>query len=240
MNLDYAIGAMHGGRTPYDEAGALTGPARAVYAPTSVAVPTDADDIVERSANVSGEYPLKTGWLDFGLAADAPSYTHGRESEGLEYQQPSGALFQTITNINRSMTLNVAHIDDKTLEIIENAGSATTIAAEPGVGTAQKKINVGLYSSTPVWRIALISFRPDGAGEVEELAASPVGTRPPMVIRVIPRTTITSDDTEMEFARGEPVAAEVTFDAQSEPSAPSGGEHGFWIVEQEGTIAEAP
>src|SRR4051794_17014430 len=120
---------MHGGRTPYEEEGALTGPARVLYAPTSTAVPTDAWDIVPAVATAGGEYPSKTGWFDFGLAADAPTYSHSRESEGLEYQQPSGALFQAITAIERQMTVQVAHIDEDTLHIIENSPVATTIAA---------------------------------------------------------------------------------------------------------------
>lgn len=225
--------AMHGGKTPYDEAGALTGPARCVYAPIGTAVPTDLWDIIPAVADGSGEYPVKTGWFDFGLAADAPTVGHGRESEGLEYEQPSGALFQAITEVNRNLTLNVAHIDEKTLQIIENAGTASTIAASANE-SAQKKVSVGLYTSLPVWRVALISFRPSGAGTVTEPGGA---TRPPAVARVIPRSVISSDDTELEFPKGEPAGGEVTFTAESEPSAPAGGEHGYWIIEQTGTIS---
>jgi len=227
--------AMHGGKTPWDEAGALTGPARVLYAPTATAVPTDIWDVIPAVATAGGEYPAKTGWSDFGLAADAPSVTHGRESEGLEYEQPSGSLFQAITEVNRGMTLSVAHIDETTLQIIENASAASTIAASTGE-SAQKKVNVGLYSSVPVWRVVLVAFRPSGAGTVVEPSPSPVGSRPPLVARVIPRATITSDDTELEFPKGDPAAGEVTFTAESEPSAPAGGEHGYWIIEQPGTI----
>lgn len=227
---------MHGGRTPWDEAGALAGPARVLYAPTSVAVPGDCWDIVPAVATAGGEYPAKTGWEDFGLAADAPSTTHGRDSSGLDYQQPSGALFQAITAVTRSLTLNVAHIDERTIQIIENADAATTIAAATGE-SALKKVYVGLYSDVPQWRIALVSFRPSGAGTVVEPAPSPIGSRPPAVVRVIPRATISSDDTELSFPEGEPAGGNVTFTAESEPTAPAGGEHGYWVFEQVGTIA---
>lgn len=225
--------AMHGGKTPYDEAGALTGPARVVYAPTTVAVPVDLWDVVAAVADGSGEYPLKTGWLDFGLAADAPSYTHGRESSGLDYEQPTGQLFQQITDISRALTVNVAHIDDRTLQIVENSGAATTITAAANE-SAQKKINVGLYTQLTVWRVAMISFRPSGAAVVTEPGGA---TRPPAVARIIPRCVISSDDTEITIPKGDPAAGAVTFTAESEPTAPAGGEHGFWIVEQAGTIA---
>lgn len=223
--------AMHGGKTPWDEAGALTGPARCLYAPVATAVPVDLWDIVPAEADVNGEYLAKTGWFDFGLAADAPTYNHSRDSEGLEYQQPSGALFTVITEVVRELTVQVAHIDEKTLEIIENAGAASTIAAASNE-SAQKKVSVGLYDSVPVWRVCLISFRPSGAASVTEAAT----TRPPAVARIIPRAVITADETEMSFERGEPVNASVTFVAESEPTAPAGGEHGFWIVEQAGSI----
>lgn len=228
--------AMHGGRTPWDEAGALAGPARVLYAPTSVAVPGDLWDIVPAVATAGGEYPAKTGWVDFGLMADPPSVTHGRDSSGLDYQQPSGPLFQAITEVNRSMTVNIAHIDEVTMQIVENAAAATSIAAATGE-SALKKVYVGLYSNVPQWRIALVSFRPSGAGAVVEPAPSPIGTRPPAVARVIPRATISSDDTEIEFPEGDPAAGDVTFTAESEPTAPAGGEHGYWIFEQAGTIA---
>jgi len=217
--------AMHGGRTPYDENGALVGPARCLYAPTTVAVPTAMTDIIATAATSGGEYPAATGWKDFGLAADAPSYTHSRDSEGITYQQPSGDLFQQISNITRSLTVQVAHIDDATLAVIENAAAATTVGAF-------KKVSVGLYADAPVWRVALISFRPAGVPAVVTDANAPGGSRPPLVARVIPRSQITADETSSDFDRGTPVNFGVTFNAVSEPTAAAGAEHGFWLVEQ--------
>lgn len=226
---------MHGGRTPYDEAGALTGPARVLYAPTSTAVPTDVWDIIPAVKDGSGEYPAKTGWFDFGLAADAPSYHHARDSAGLTYQQPSGALFQQITSITRTMVVQMAHIDETVLQILENASAvASTIAASSVNHTsAEKKLYVGLYSDTPNWRIAMISYRPDGAAVVTETDGL---TRPPLVARIIPLAEVATDEVVMTVGRGDPVNTPVTFTALSEPTAPAGGEHGYWIVEQAGTI----
>lgn len=228
--------SMHGGRTPYDEAGALSGPARILFAPTTVAVPTDIFAVVPAVADVDGEYPALTGWEDFGLTADATTTSHARDSSGLEYQQPVAALFQAITSITRQITVPVAHIDERTLQIMENASAATTIAAAAGK-SSQKKINVGNYSSVPQWRVVMIAYRPNGAGTVTEPAPSPVGTRPPLVARVIPRCTIASDSTELSIGRGDPSSMPIVFTAESEPTAPSGGEHGYWITEDAGVIA---
>ena len=227
---------MHGGRTPYDEAGALTGPARILFAPTTVALPGDIWDVVPAVADVDGEYPAEVGWEDFGLTSDATTTSHSRDSAGLEYQQPVAALFQAITSIARSITVPVGHIDERTLQIMENASAAATIAASAGQ-SALKKVNVGNYSSVPQWRVVMIAYRPNGAGSVIEPAPSPVGTRPPLVARVIPRCTIASDATELAVGRGDPAGMPITFTAESEPTAVSGAEHGYWILEQPGTIA---
>jgi hypothetical protein len=226
---------MHGGRMPYSEKGALVGPARVLYAPVSVAVPTGL--VIQNVADVEGEYPPITGWLDFGLAADAPSYSHSRESEGITYQQPSGDLFTQISSVDRNLEVQVAHIDEDTLQIIENASAATDVAAVAGEHAGYAKLDVGLYTDTPVWRVALISYRPSGADEVTEPVAAGGTVRPPMVMRVIPRAVIAADESSADFDRGTPVNFSVTFTAQSEPTAPAGGEHGYWIVEKGGTIA---
>lgn len=226
--------AMHGGRMPYDEGGALVGPARVLFAPTSVSVPTGL--VIENVADEDGEYPPITGWVDFGLAADAPTYSHSRESEGITYQQPSGDLFQQISAVTRTLTVQVAHIDGENLEIIENSGHVADVAAAAGIHAGLEKVNVGLYTDVPVWRVALISYRPSGASEVIEPVAAGSTNRPPMVMRVIPRCTITADETSMDFDRGTPVNAPVTFNALTEPTASAGAEHGYWLVEKPGTI----
>lgn len=224
---------MHGGRMPYDEQGALVGPARCLFAPVATAVPTGL--VVAHVADEDGEYPPITGWYDFGLAADAPSYTHSRESEGITYQQPSGDLFQQISSVDRTMELQIAHIDADTLQIVENANTPTEVATVANTHPGYDKVDVGLYTDTPVWRVALISFRPGGANEVVETDSGI--TRPSMVMRVIPRSTIAADESSTDFDRGTPVNFSVTFNALTEPSAPAGGEHGYWIVEHAGTIA---
>lgn len=229
---------MHGGRMPYDEGGALTGPARVLFAPVATAVPTGL--VIQNVADEDGEYPPITGWFDFGLAADAPSYSHSRESEGITYQQPSGDLFQAISSVARSLTVQVAHIDEKTLEIIENAAAASSVSPVAGSHAGYKRVDVGLYTDVPIWRVALISYRPSGAGEVVEPVAAGGTHRPPMVMRVIPRCSISADETSMDFDRGTPVNAPVTFVNATEPTAPAGGEHGYWIVENEGTIGAGP
>lgn len=228
--------AMHGGRTPYDEAGALTGPARVLYADTAQAVPTSPWDVVPPVASAGGEYAALTAWKDFGLAADAPQYAHDKDSDGLDYEQPSGSLFEEITDINRSFKAQVGHIDELTMGIIENSASVTTLAAAAGK-SAVKKLDIGSYASFKQWRIVMISFRPTGSGVVTEPAPSPVGTRPPAVALILPRVILAAEASELSPERGSPANIEVTFNVIPETTLASGKEHGFWGFEQPGVIA---
>ena len=234
--------ARTGGRTPYDKANALTGPCRVLWALTSQALPADPSDIVQQVANASGEYPAKTGWTDFGLAAEAPSFSHDHESEGLEYQQPTGVLFEEVSEITRQFVAQIAEIDSENLKIIENSDITEAVAAsaaaapEASKKSAFTKIHTGLYSSLKQYRIAFLAYRPTGAGVVTE-PGPPVVTRPPVICRVLPIVTLAAEETEMEFEKGEPTNAEVTFTTIADTSLAAGRQHGYWAVETAGAIA---
>lgn len=235
--------ARTGGRTPYDKENAATGPARVAWAdPTVVTThPVNPDDIVQQVADSNGEYPLKTNWTDFGLAADAPSLTHDKETEGLEYEQPTGLLFEAISQITRQFTAQVAEIDKENLKIIENsvdeaAISASAASAAIGVKrSAATKVYTGLYNQFRQYRIALISYRPVGAGVVTE-PGPPVITRPPALIRYIPLCVLSAEESELSFEKGEPTNAAVTFTVQPDSTMGAKKEHGYWILETPGSI----
>jgi hypothetical protein len=221
---------------PYDAAGALAGPARVLYAdPTVAAVPADLWDIIPAVADVDGEYPPQPDWSDFGLAADAPTYTHSKDTEGLEYQQPRGVLFEAISEITRTFTAQIAQIQPENMLIVENADAIVPIAAAAGV-SAQKKVAFGLYPEFKSLRIALISYRPSGTPTVTEPAPSD-RTRPCAVGLVLPLCVLSAEDSEFEFDAGSPVNAAITFTALADQTAGANKEHGFWIFEDPGVIA---
>lgn len=233
--------ARTGGRTPWDQANAATGPARVLWAPTTVAVPTAPVDVIQQVADASGEYPAKTGWIDFGLAADAPSYSTSRDTGGLEYQQPAQELFKIVQSLERQFTAQIAEIDQENLKIIENTSLTAAVAASAasaaiGVkSAAHTKIFTGLYTDLTQVRIAMISYRPVGAAVVTE-PGPPVVTRPPAIMRVIPLCVLSGDSSDFEFSRGDATNVSVTFDVVPDPSAGAGKEHGFWALETPGSI----
>lgn len=225
--------ARTGGRYPVDKLNALEGTTRILTAPTTVAVPTGL--VIASVATALGEYPPITGFVDLGLSANAPTYTHGKDEGTLEYQQ-TGVLFRKITSIDRSFTCNVAEIEPENMKIPENSTLTAAVAAGAGLSAANK-LFIGRYSSMAVRRVALISYRPDGAGVVTEPAPSPYGTRPPLVQLMLPLCVLAAEDTDMEFEAGEPVSADVTFTVQDDQTLGAGKEHGFWYFESAGTIA---
>lgn len=224
-----------GGRAPYDKTGALVGPARTLWAETTTAIPGDGWDVISPVADAQGEYAPKTGWNDFGLAADAPSYTHDKSTDGLSYQQSAANLFEVVSEITRSFTAQVAEIDPDNLKIMENAAAVETIAASINE-SAQKKVAFGNYQGLKQYRIAMVQYRPEGAGQVTEPAPSPIGKRPPIVMLVLPLVALAAEGTDVEVDRSDPVNMEIQFTAFPEPSLAAGKEHGFWIVEQPGVI----
>jgi hypothetical protein len=226
-----------GGKTPYDAGGALAGPARVMYARPEdvVAAPGDLWDVIPAVADSQGEYPAKTGWKDFGLSADAPSYTHSKESEGLEYQQPKGVLFEQISAITRTFTAQVGQIDPENMQIVENTQALTTIAAAAGE-SALKKVPFGLYSEFKNLRIVMITYRPSGTPSVTEPAPSNI-IRPAAVALVLPLCVLSAEDSEFTFDKGTPVNAAITFTVLPDQSLGAGKEHGYWVFEQPGVIA---
>lgn len=231
-----------GGRTPYDQANAASGPARVVWAPISVAVPNTPVDIFQQVANAQGEYPCKTGWNDFGLATDAPSYSTSRETGGLEYQQPKQELFKIVTSVQRQFTAQVAEIDSENLKLIENSTSTAAVAASAAAAVigvksaAWTKIFTGLYSDLTQIRIAMIAYRPPGAGVVTE-PGPPVVSRPPAIVRIIPICVLSADSSEFEFSTGDPTGVSVQFDIIPDPAQGTDKEHGWWALETAGAIA---
>lgn len=223
-----------GGRNPFDKANALEGLARVLWAEITVEAPTGL--VVSSVADADGEYAPITGWNDFGLATSAPSYTHGAEQSGLEYEQ-TGELFQKVTAITRSFQSNVAEIEPENMKLVENSSLTETVAAAANQSAATK-LHIGRYSSMKQVRIALISYRPDAAGSVIEPAPSG-RTRPPAVQLFLPVVQLAADDRSFEFAAGSPVSADIQFNVQDDQSRGSGKEHGYWLFETPGTISAA-
>src|SRR5262245_6292568 len=120
------------------------GPARVLYAPVTESVPKKLHDIVEL-INDEGEYAPVGDWVDFGASpeGDGASYSRGFETESLGIEQSSGAIFTDITDVNRSISLNVAEIDPDNMKIVEGTDIAAEAIAKAKGSSAQSAVPIG-------------------------------------------------------------------------------------------------
>lgn len=220
----------------YDILKLAVGPARVLYAPTSVAVPTKLQDIV-KLVNTEGEYAAASEWTDFGAApeGDGASYSRGFETEGLGIEQSSGAIFTDITDVNRSISLNVAEIDPDNMKIVEGTDIATEEVAAGKETSKQEAVPLGSVSEFDTFRIALLAQRKKDSGVVKEPDETERGR---LVAVVLNRCTISADDSEIEVAKGGLLSAPLTFEAFPEPGQPSKKAFGRWFFEAAGTISD--
>lgn len=216
----------------YDLAKLAVGAIRVVRAPDSVTVPDDISDVVNMVAQ-AGSYPLKAGWLDFGATTDASSYSRGIESEGLQIEQESGDIDERITEVPRSLTFPMAHIDENNMKLIEQAPAIEQVAGASQVGP-QKRVPIGTFEDVDRYRVGFIGVRSKKAGIVTEPGGA---TRGRMIAIFLYEASISADEASMEFAKGSLWSGEITFNAFPDNTQPEGEEHGLWLFEEASTIA---
>ncbi len=218
---------------PADITKLAVGPARVLYAPTTVSVPKKLQDIIKLTD--ADEYEPETGWIDFGAApeGDGASYSRGFETESLGIEQSSGAVFTDITDVNRSFSLNVAEISPANMKIVEGTDIDDETVAATDTTSAQTRVPIGSVSEFPSYRVALLGQRKRDSGLVVE----PDGTeRGCLVGVVLNRCTITADDSEISVAKGSLISAPLQFEGFPEPGAKTKESFGGWLFEAAGTI----
>jgi hypothetical protein len=216
------------GAFPYDIDNLLGGAVRVLYAPSTVAVPTNIADVIEMVA----PYTPKTGWLDLGATRDGFSYSRGFDVEGYEIQQVAGPILEEVTDITRTVTASAAEFTPEILRILEEAGTPGAQAAAAGI-SAQEILKFGGFTTTTKYRIAFISRRHKGSGLVTEPGGA---TRGRFVMGAAYNAQMTADETEIEQEKGTLSAFGLTFRMFPEPGQTEGQEYGLWAFENIGTI----
>ncbi len=218
------------GAFPYDLDNVLGGRARVVYAPDTEAIPTSIADIID----MTSPYEVVGDWVDLGATRDSSSYSKSIESSGYEIQQATSAVLEEITEISRQMTVSIAEIAPENLLLLEEAGAVGTVAAATLKG-AQKQVKFGSFSDTTHYRMALIAQRSRSSGVVVEGAAPDERGR--FVALCLYNVSLSADESEIEFDKGNLAAAPFTVTAFPEGGETGGEEYGSWFTEDAGTIA---
>lgn len=220
---------------PWNISNLLGGRIRALYAPTTVALPDGPDDIFVQTAVASPNYAPKTGWLEFGGGRDASSYGRTIAKTGWELQQSKAAVVEQVSSVTRRLSLSIAEVTPEVLQIVEVAPSVGTVAAAVGV-SAFKEVGMGGINDLPRYRVAFVSQRDPSAGKVIEPAGGNVAGRGRFVVGVGYECSISADEVALEQAKATMSALTVQFDFYPVSGQPAGKEYGTWWLEQAGTI----
>jgi hypothetical protein len=220
---------------PYTLEELFGGAVRPVFAPITVAVPANLDDV---HALIS-PYGLKTGWLGLGATTGPAVYGRNLSTSGFSIQQESSNVLEVPNETIRTIQLPLGEIRKEVLEIIEQSpGSGATTA---GVGkSVQDKTPVGSINDLTQYRVAFIGRRQKSQGVVQEGAGTGMPVRGRFLAFAGYRCQIEAENVQMSFDRTALASATVTFKLFPEPTITAEGtEHGVWLSERAGIIATA-
>lgn len=217
---------------PYQIARLAVGPIRVLYAKPSLiaTAPTKIQDICAMKT----PYTAVTNWIDFGGQVNPPSYSKSDTQNGLNLQNEAAPVDTEVTDVSRTLSLNIAEMTEHALAIIEQTSAAVeTIAAAANTG-AQKGLPFGSYDEVDRYRVAFIGKRRKSAGIVNETAGGLQRGR--MFAVVLFSAAITGDAKTFTYDRGNFASGDVTFNAYPDANETPGKDHGRWLFEDAGTL----
>jgi hypothetical protein len=216
---------------PWDITKLAVGPVRVLLAPTSEAVPTSLQDVID----LVSPYDPAGDWFDLGAARESSTYTRGMDEEGLQIQQESGDIMTEITDISRSLKLSIAEIAPENIGIIENSVVTEAVAAAANT-SAQTAVPIGSFSDLENYRAAMIAVRKKQSGVVTEPGAGAL-ERGRLVAVVLNRVTLAAEDADLEWDKGQLTQAGLTLNSFPEPGSDDAESYGRWFFEAAGVIA---
>jgi hypothetical protein len=211
---------------PYDVNELADGPIRCMFAPIGTPLPTDLNDIQA----VKTPYAPTAGWVDFGATAGPFQAARNIATASYNIQQTTTAVLERITEVTRTVTVNVAELRPDIVRMLEE-GSAGDVNQGSGMN-AYSKVEFGNISDLTQYRMAFVGRRSKAQGIVDEGAVE----RGRLFAYVAYRCALAADNLQFGFAEGDLANATVNFKLNPEPGRPEGKEHGFWVFEDAGTI----
>jgi hypothetical protein len=214
---------------PYDIGNLLGGVVRILFAPLTVAIPTDISSVID----MVSPYAVKTGWIEVGATKESFSAEGGFDESGMEIQQTPDEVLEEMTAVTRTINVSFAELNPQNLQLIEGAPNIATIAAAAGK-SAQKKVAFGSFSARKNYRWAWISRRSVDSGIVVEPGGKERGR---FFMGTGYRGKLSADSHTFEQNKGDLTAVGVGWKLSPEPGQAEGEEHGAYVDEQAGTIA---
>lgn len=211
---------------PFDINKIAQGPARVMYAPTTVAVPTKLSNLFLQKA----PYTAATGWLDAGATTGPTVIGRSFATGGLNIQQTTSTILDEITDVSRTVTIPIGQLDSSLLAIMEQSGGVTTVASGTGVDLGQTKVPFGSIIDLGTYRVAVVWRFKKSQGIVVE--PTTLLERGRIAAWVGYTAKLTADNVQVSIGENEIVGGSLAFKLEDESTVTAEGtEQGFWIYE---------
>lgn len=206
-------------------------------------VPTKFEDIYNPFGPLY-ELNVAAGWWPLGAAREGQGSTYGRNIEATDWlvEQRQQAVDVDITDVPRSMQLQIAEVEPRHVKLFEDAleiedlGIAVTGAASGRV--AAERVVAGSIDSLTRYQIAMIGLRKTGHGEdVVELPANL--TRGRFVGTILHEAAISRENAEYELQKGQMANIPISFTTFPDPTQPHRKETVTWLFEKGGRYTKA-
>ena len=214
---------------PYDINKIAQGPARVLYTPTTTTLPTKLSMLFLQKA----PYTVATNWLNAGATTGPTVVGRNFTTAGLNIQQDTSPILEEISEVTRTVTIPIAQLDSAMLDILEESGGVTTVAAGAGVDAPQTKVPFGSIVDLGTYRVAVVWRFKKSQGIVVE--PTTLLERGRIAAWVGYNMKLTADNVQVSIGENEIVGGSLAFKAESDAAVTAEGtEQGFWIYETAG------
>lgn len=221
---------------PYD-INALTGAAaRVMLAPYTETIPDNPVDIFDQVS----PYVVNGTWFNVGATSGPVQTGRNLAVAGYTIEQSQTVLLEEPTEVTYTLQVPIAELSPEMLKIInDSAADVDAVAAITGAGAsgAGSKTHFGNIFDLTHYRVAFVVRRSKSQGLVTEPGGR---TRGRFFTFVGYDATITAENVQSSFGKGQLASATITFKLYPDSTVTEeGAEHGFYFDENAGTLVGA-
>lgn len=179
----------------------------------------------------AGDYAPKTNWTDIGSAREGQGSNYGRNITASEWrlEQSTAMVAQDITDVPRTLTVQIAEMNPANLKLFEDAPGTRAIAAAAGT-PAQTAVDFGSIESLSHYTVALLGQFRKGVGK--DVTEADGTVRGAFLAVVLFSATISPTNTTFELQKGQLANVSLEFTGYPHQSVTDGTRAvGAWIQE---------
>lgn len=223
------------GLNKYDLNELLKGPCSVLYAKrtSETSLPQNIADIFEPDGE---PYKQVSPWNWFGATTAGTAYSSQFTTAGYQIEQANGNVDEDVTDVVRTVQATFGQVTPELIQMFEQASNIDSVEAAKG-RSSEKQIRTGSFESLTEYMIAFVGRRLKGKGA--DVTESGGNVRGAFVVGGLNAAKMTGDQKAIQLAKGQLASAPLTFQAYPDNEEETGEEHGFWFIEESGTIEAA-